>query len=86
MNQAKPNTTTSRVVPFTGEFYPPTEPPPVQPQKNALITFVLLGMCLLATGAAIGATATYNSPDQVQMRTLQTQSEQLAKIQEQICK
>ncbi|OUL36373.1 hypothetical protein BV372_08120 [Nostoc sp. T09] len=83
MNQTKQSG--SRVVPFTGEFYQP-EPPPVQPQRNSLSAVVLLGICLLATGAALGATATYNSPDQVQMRTLQTQSEQLAKIKEQICK
>lgn len=82
MNQAKPD---SRVIPFTGEFYQPTEPQPAPPQKSQIITLMLLAMCLLATGAALGATAVYNSPNQVRVRTLQAQSEQLTQIKKQIC-
>lgn len=74
-----------KVVPFTGEFYQPTEPTP-QP-KNSFTGLLMFGIAaLFGVGYALGSVAAYQSPDQVQLRNLQSQSAQLTKVKEQVCK
>ncbi|NJN13662.1 MAG: hypothetical protein HC815_39545 [Richelia sp. RM1_1_1] len=76
-------TSHSKVVPFTGEFYQETDQP--ESAKPPITIFVMLGLCLLCSGAALGASAVYNSPQQQQLRLLQQQSEQLKEIKKQLC-
>lgn len=85
MNQHTKPTPGSRVVPFTGEFYQPAASP-TPPERSSFAAFLLLGLCLLGAGAALGATAAYNSPEQVQLRQLQAEAAQLTKLKQQICK
>ncbi|NJR72964.1 MAG: hypothetical protein HC773_03215 [Scytonema sp. CRU_2_7] len=74
-----------KVVPFNGEFYQPTEPQP-QPQ-NQLTGLWMFGIAaLIGVGYALGSVAAYESPDQVQLRSLQSDSAQLVKVKEQVCK
>lgn len=78
-----PNT---KVVPFRGEMYPEPEPAsPVKPLTGFPV--VLFGcLCLIGMGAAVGATVTYNSPEQVQFREMQQQLQQFTTIKKQLCK
>lgn len=74
----------SKVVPFTGELYPQVAPEIKIQSVNPLAPFAFV-MCLIA-GLALGATAVYQSPEQVELRSLKTQAEQLTKLQQEICK
>lgn len=73
-----------KVVPFTGELYPQVAPEVKIQSINPLAPFAFV-MCLIA-GLALGATAVYQSPEQVELRSLKTQAQQLAKLQQEICK
>lgn len=72
----------NKVVPFTGEFYPQVPDTPVSSPISAYITIVAAA---LIGGLAIGAIATYQSADQVQLRELKAQSERLQAVQNQVC-
>ncbi|MEH2390030.1 MAG: hypothetical protein V7K14_30555 [Nostoc sp.] len=74
----------SKVVPFTGEFYP-TAPEPT-PDGNNLAAFLVLVAAALIGGLSMGAIATYQSADQVQLREMKAQSQQLEKVKSQVCK
>jgi hypothetical protein len=74
----------SKVVPFTGEFYPAPEPTPPA-LNNTSAYLVLIGAALVA-GLAIGAICTYQSADQVQLREMKAQSEQLQQVKTQVCR
>lgn len=78
MNDLKSPQPNSKVIPFTGELYH-------QPSKPPIMLFVMLAICLVGSGAAIGATAMYNSPEQQQLRLLEQQSEQLQRLKQQLC-
>lgn len=78
----KPQTKTSKVVPFTGEFYEPVEPTPAT-ASNAPYFFMMAAA--LIAGLSIGAISTYQSSDQVQLRQMKAQSEQLEKVKTQVC-
>jgi len=84
MTQTKQQTGV-KVVPFTGEFYQPTE---VQTEpKNQLTSLWLFGIvALVGIGYALGSIAAYQSPEQVELRSLQSDSAQLVKIKQQVCK
>ncbi|MEH2319584.1 hypothetical protein [Nostoc sp.] len=74
---------TRKVVPFTGEFYPDPEPTPVV--NNAAAYLVIIASALVA-GLSIGAISTYQSADQVQLREMKSQSQQLEKVKSQVCR
>lgn len=76
-------TLSNKVVPFTGELYPQDEPAPVVASNAPYL--VVIASALVA-GLAIGAIATYQSSDQVQLRQMKAQSEQLEKVKTQVCK
>ncbi|WP_017652150.1 hypothetical protein [Fortiea contorta] len=77
---------TSKVVPFTGEFYPEVEPTPTPAATPDLTPayFVLFAAALVA-GLSLGAIFTYQSADQVQLRQMKAQSEQLQQVKTQVC-
>ena len=75
---------TSKVVPFTGEFYPDT-PTSTSPENNIAVFLVMIAAALVA-GLSMGAIATYQSADQVQLREMKAQSQQLEQVKNQVCK
>lgn len=75
---------TSKVVPFTGEFYP-TAPEPT-PAGNNIAAFLVMLAAVLVAGLSIGAISTYQSADQVQLREMKAQSQQLEKVKNQVCR
>lgn len=83
----KNNTTERKVIPFTGELYQTTPTP--QPQAEPKADFAIIGayvvMSLIA-GLSLGAISTYNHADQVQLRQLKNNSQQLEKVKQQICR
>lgn len=74
----------SKVVPFTGEFYPET-PEPV-PAGNNLAAYLVIVAAALVAGLSMGAMSTYQSADQVQLREMKAQSQQLEKVKNQVCR
>ena len=76
---------TSKVVPFTGEFYPIPDPEPT-PARNNLAAFLVMIAAALVAGLSMGAISTYQSADQVQLREMKAQSQQLEKVKSQVCK
>ena len=72
----------TKVVPFTGEFYQTGDQ---EPKKPPIMLFAMLGLCLICSGAALGATAVYNSPEQQQLRLLEQQSQELQQLKQQLC-
>jgi hypothetical protein len=76
--------TNSKVVPFTGEFYPPQPEPTPPPADNTPAYLVIVAAALVA-GLSIGAIATYQRADQVQLRQMKVQSEQLQQVKTQVC-
>ena len=82
MKQAKQQTT-SKVVPFTGEFYPDVPEP--TPAGNNLAAFLVMLAAALVAGLSMGAMSTYQSADQVQLREMKAQSQQLEKVKNQVC-
>lgn len=83
MKQTKP--ATSKVVPFTGEFYPELPQPAQVPVNNTSAYLIMIVSALLA-GLAIGAITTYQSADQQALRQMQAESAQLQKVKNQVCK
>ncbi len=81
MNKSQINN--SKVVPFTGEFYQPVEPTPAATTSNAPYFFMIAAA--LVAGLSIGAISTYQSADQVQLRSYKAQSEQLEQVKTQVC-
>ncbi|MEH2287148.1 hypothetical protein [Nostoc sp.] len=75
---------TSKVVPFTGEFYP--EIPETTPAGNNIAFFLVIVAAALIAGLSIGAISTYQSADQVQLRQMKAQSQQLEKVKNQVCR
>ena len=74
---------TSKVVPFTGEFYPTAQ---TTPSTNNTAGFFVIVAAALIGGLSIGAISTYQSTDQVQLRQMKAQSEQLEQVKNQVCK
>ncbi|MBE8965922.1 hypothetical protein IQ277_06585 [Nostocales cyanobacterium LEGE 12452] len=75
---------TSKVVPFTGEFYPTASEP--TPSGNNIAAFLVMLAAALVAGLSIGAISTYQSADQVQLREMKAQSQQLEKVKNQVCR
>lgn len=75
----------SKVVPFTGEFYPVRDPEPTPVVNNAAAYLVIIAAALVA-GLSMGAISTYQSADQVQLREMRVQSQQLEKVKSQVCR
>ncbi|MEH2374029.1 hypothetical protein [Nostoc sp.] len=75
----------SKVVPFTGEFYPVPDEEPTPVVNNAAAYLVIIAAALVA-GLSIGAISTYQSADQVQLREMKAQSQQLEKVKNQVCR
>lgn len=75
---------TSKVVPFTGEFYPTASEP--TPAGNNIAAFLVMLAAALIAGLSIGAISTYQSASQVQLREMKAQSQQLEKVKNQVCK
>ncbi|MFK0730028.1 MAG: hypothetical protein ACIWVG_02370 [Gloeotrichia echinulata HAB0833] len=76
--------TTSKVVPFTGEFYSETEN--ISPTSDNTAAFLVIIAAALVAGLSIGAISVYQSSDQVQLRQMKAQSEQLQQVKTQVCK
>jgi hypothetical protein len=83
--KSKPQAKTSKVVPFTGEFYPEVETASPAPSPVAGATFIFIAASLVG-GLALGAISTYQSADQQQLRQLQTDQRQLQQIKNKVCK
>jgi hypothetical protein len=73
-----------KVVPFTGEFYPTASEP--APSTHNAAGFLVIVAAALVAGLSIGAISTYQSTDQVQLRQMKAQSEQLEQVKNQVCK
>ncbi|MBW4644775.1 MAG: hypothetical protein KME23_17730 [Goleter apudmare HA4340-LM2] len=84
MNKAK-QPPTSKVVPFTGEFFYPQPDPTPQPATGNLSAFMVLIIAALAGGLAIGAIATYQRADQTELRQLQAERQQLQQVKQNVC-
>lgn len=82
--KSKQQSQTSKVVPFTGEFYPEVEPT-TTPSPVAGATFIFIAAALVS-GLALGAISTYQSADQQQLRQLQTDHQQLQQVKNKVCK
>jgi hypothetical protein len=74
----------SKVVPFTGEFYPEVQPP--APIPDLTPAYYVLFAAALVAGLSLGAICTYQSADQVQLREMKAQSQQLQQVKTQVCK
>jgi uncharacterized protein HemX len=83
MKQTKQQTT-SKVVPFTGEFYPDVPEP--TPAGNNLAAFLVMIAAALVAGLSMGAMSTYQSASQVQLREMRANSQQLEKVKNQVCR
>ncbi|WP_375494405.1 hypothetical protein [uncultured Nostoc sp.] len=75
----------SKVVPFTGEFYPVPDPEPT-PAGNNIAGYLVIIAAALICGLSMGAISTYQSADQVQLREMKAQSQQLEKLKNQVCR
>ena len=73
----------SKVVPFTGEFYP--DAPETTPIGNNIAGYLVIIAAALVAGLSIGAMSTYQSADQVQLRQMKAQSQQLELVKNQVC-
>ena len=82
MKQTK-RQTTSKVVPFTGEFYPDVPEP--APAGNNIAAYLVIVAAALVAGLSMGAMSTYQSASQVQLREMKAQSQQLEKVKNQVC-
>ena len=75
----------NKVVPFTGEFYQVADPEPIPAVPNIAAFLVIIAAALVA-GLSMGAISTYQSADQVQLRQMKAQSQQLEKVKNQVCR
>lgn len=85
--KSKQQPKTSKVVPFTGEFYPELEEveTTAPPSPVAGATFIFIAAALVS-GLALGAISTYQSADQQHLRQLQTDHQQLQQVKNKVCK
>lgn len=74
----------NKVVPFTGEFYP--DAPETAPGANNTAAFLVMVAAALVAGLSMGAISTYQTADQVQLRQMKAQSQQLEQVKNQVCK
>jgi uncharacterized protein HemX len=74
-----------KVVPFRGEMYQETTHPVVATAKSNSSFLLLACVCLVGVGVALGATVTYNSTEQEQLRHMQKQLQQFEQIKKQLC-
>jgi uncharacterized protein HemX len=74
-----------KVVPFRGEMYQEATSPVVAPAKSNSSFLLLACLCLVSVGVALGATVTYNSTEQEQLRHMQQQLQQFDQIKKQLC-
>lgn len=75
-----------KVIPFSGEMYaPPQIQPEVKIQSVSPFAPFFFMVCLLG-GLSLGAMAVYQSPEQVELRSLKAQAEQLTKLQQEVCR
>lgn len=77
---------TSKVVPFTGEFYPVPDPEPTPSSGNNIAAYLVIIAAALIAGLSMGAIATYQSADQVQLREMKANTQQLEKVKSQVCR
>ncbi|WP_414579638.1 hypothetical protein [Anabaena sp. CCY 9402-a] len=84
MKQTKQQSASGKVVPFTGEFYPVTDTP--APTTDNTPTYLVIVAAALIAGLSMGAIFTYQSADQVQLRQMKAQSEQLEQVKNQVCR
>ncbi|MEH1905850.1 MAG: hypothetical protein V7L04_31845 [Nostoc sp.] len=75
----------SKVVPFTGEFYPEASEPTPSAVPNIAASLVIIAAALVA-GLSMGAISTYQSASQVQLRQMKAQSQQLEQVKNQVCR
>jgi hypothetical protein len=76
----------TKVVPFRGEMYQETSTAEVTPPQQSNTSFLIFFcLCMVGMGVALGATLTYNSPEQVQIRDMQHQLQQLNQVKKQLC-
>ncbi|MBD2354760.1 hypothetical protein H6G41_08975 [Tolypothrix sp. FACHB-123] len=76
--------TTNKVVPFTGEFY--VQPQPSAPVAASNAPYAIMIASALVAGLALGAISTYQSSDQVQLRQMKADAQQLEKVKTQVCR
>ncbi len=84
MKQTK-HQASSKVVPFTGEFYPVPDLEPT-PTGNNIAGYLVIVLAALICGLSMGAISTYQSADQVQLREMKANSQQLEKVKNQVCR
>ncbi|MBD2204953.1 hypothetical protein H6G33_04160 [Calothrix sp. FACHB-1219] len=84
MNNQQQTTNSNRVVPFTGEFY--VQPQPSAPVAASKAPYAIIIAAALVAGLAIGAISTYQSSDQVQLRQMKADAQQLEKLKTQVCR
>lgn len=76
----------TKVVPFRGEMYQETSTAPATlPQQSNTSFLVFWCLCMVGMGVALGATLTYNSPEQIQLRDMQQQLQQFSQVKKQLC-
>jgi hypothetical protein len=75
----------TKVVPFRGEMYQETSTPVAAPQQSNTNFLFFCCLCMIGIGVALGATVTYNSPEQTQIRDMQQQLQRLNQIKKQLC-
>lgn len=76
---------TSKVVPFTGEFYPQIDTAPTPTATGNGSAVIVLVVAAMVGGLSIGAIATYQRADQVELRQLQAEREQLQQVKNRVC-
>jgi hypothetical protein len=76
---------TSKVVPFTGEFHTQPDTTPTLTASGNASAFMVLVVAAMIGGLAVGAIATYQRADQVELRQLQAEREQLQQVKENVC-
>lgn len=76
---------TSKVIPFTGELYTQPDPTPTPTAPSNASAFMVLVVAAMVGGLSLGAIATYQRADQVELRQLQAEREQLQQVKENVC-
>jgi uncharacterized protein HemX len=74
----------SKVVPFTGEFYPTAPETTTAPNLNA--AYLVMFAAALVGGLSLGAIFTYQSADQMQLRQMKADQAQLQDVKTQVCR
>lgn len=75
-----------KVVPFNGYLHEPVEEPKAAPSAVDIPTIMLVTAALaLLGGIALGSIATWQNPEQQQLRTQTQRAKQYQDLQKQIC-